>query len=150
MHTMELPFVYRNLQAAKTEVGDITPEMAALSDTMSLAWTNFARAGNPNHKGVPNWPAFESQKLAMMIFNTPQSQSGQRSLSRTAVGKTLVHDAAIQAVSGWPAPLATLLAGSIEERTDEATALGLDRTADGGSFCFRDATGVRERAGQNR
>ena len=75
MHTMEVPFVYRNLQAAKTEVGDITPEMAALSDTMSLAWTKFARAGNPNHKGAPNWPAFESQKLAMMIFNAPQSKA---------------------------------------------------------------------------
>ena len=49
--------------------------MVALSDTMSLAWTNFARTGNPNHKGVPNWPAFEAQKQAMMIFNTPGAKA---------------------------------------------------------------------------
>ncbi len=76
MHTMELPFIYRNLEISKTEVGDeITPDMRALSDTMSLAWTTFARTGNPNHKGVPNWPAFEAQKQAMMIFNTPESKA---------------------------------------------------------------------------
>jgi para-nitrobenzyl esterase len=76
MHTMELPFIYGNFEAAKTEVGDTaTPEMRTLSDVMGLAWTTFARTGNPNHKGVPNWPAFESQKMAMMIFNTPASKA---------------------------------------------------------------------------
>jgi para-nitrobenzyl esterase len=76
MHTMELPFIYRNFDVSKTEVGDnITPEMIALSDTMSLAWTTFARTGNPNHKGVPNWPTFDAQKQAMMIFNTPASKA---------------------------------------------------------------------------
>jgi para-nitrobenzyl esterase len=76
MHTMELPFIYGNFEAAKTEVGDtVTREMRALSDTMSLAWTTFARTGSPNHKGVPNWPAFELQKRAMMIFNTPESRA---------------------------------------------------------------------------
>ena len=76
MHTMELPFIYRNFDVSKTEIGDdFTKDMYALSDTMSLAWTTFARTGNPNHKGVPNWPAFDNQKKAMMIFNTPESKA---------------------------------------------------------------------------
>ena len=76
MHTMELPFIYRNFDVSKTEVGDnITSEMLALSDTMSLAWTTFARTGNPNHKAVPHWPAFDAQKQAMMIFNTPEGKA---------------------------------------------------------------------------
>jgi para-nitrobenzyl esterase len=76
MHTMELPFIYRNFDVSKTEIGDnFTKDMYALSDTMSLAWTTFARTGNPNHKGVPNWPAFDDQKKAMMIFNTPESKA---------------------------------------------------------------------------
>jgi len=76
MHTMELPFIYRNFDVSKTEIGDdFTKDMYALSDVMSLAWTSFARTGNPNHKGVPNWPTFDSQKQAMMIFNTPESKA---------------------------------------------------------------------------
>jgi para-nitrobenzyl esterase len=41
----------------------------ALQDRMSLAWTNFARTGNPNHKGLPTWPTFDLTKRATMILN---------------------------------------------------------------------------------
>src|SRR6266850_1279881 len=41
----------------------------ALQDRISAAWTNFARTGNPNHKGLPNWPAFDTTKRATMLFN---------------------------------------------------------------------------------
>lgn len=36
---------------------------------MALAWINFARHGNPNHKGLPRWPAFTEANGAMMVFN---------------------------------------------------------------------------------
>ena len=29
-----------------------------LASQMSQAWINFARYGNPNHDGLPHWPAF--------------------------------------------------------------------------------------------
>jgi para-nitrobenzyl esterase len=41
----------------------------ALADKMSRAWVAFARTGNPNHKGLPNWPAFTTDQRATMIFN---------------------------------------------------------------------------------
>jgi len=67
-HSLELPFVFGNLDAAVTMTGS-GEGRAALSDRMSTAWVAFARAGNPNHAGLPRWPAFSSQERATMIFN---------------------------------------------------------------------------------
>ena len=36
---------------------------------MSQAWINFARYGNPNAKGLPNWPAYTRENGAAMIFD---------------------------------------------------------------------------------
>jgi para-nitrobenzyl esterase len=41
----------------------------ALQDRMSTAWAAFARTGNPNHKGLPNWPAFETKARPTMVFD---------------------------------------------------------------------------------
>jgi len=29
------------------------------------------RTGNPNHRGIPNWPAFSAEKCQTMIFDRP-------------------------------------------------------------------------------
>ncbi|MEQ1885782.1 MAG: carboxylesterase family protein [Bryobacteraceae bacterium] len=68
MHTMELPFVFDNVAVSKTEVGT-GADLQPLADKMSAAWVAFARTGNPNHKGLPNWPAYTTDKRATMIFN---------------------------------------------------------------------------------
>jgi para-nitrobenzyl esterase len=36
---------------------------------MSGAWAAFARSGNPNHKGLPNWPAFTTARRATMLLD---------------------------------------------------------------------------------
>jgi len=41
----------------------------ALAQQMSQAWMNFARSGNPKHKGLPNWPAYSAKKRETMIFD---------------------------------------------------------------------------------
>lgn len=68
-HTVELPFVFDNLDAGKSTTGS-GEDRVALADRVSNAWTAFARTGNPNHPGLPHWPAFTSQDRATMIFNT--------------------------------------------------------------------------------
>jgi para-nitrobenzyl esterase len=73
MHTMDIPFVYDNVDVAKVELGSGT-DRYGLADKMSNAWVAFARTGNPNHKGLPTWAAYEGQKRATMIFNTPESK----------------------------------------------------------------------------
>ena len=42
----------------------------ALAESMSEAWVSFARTGNPNHKGLPEWRAFDNTRRATMIFDT--------------------------------------------------------------------------------
>jgi para-nitrobenzyl esterase len=66
-HTLEIPFHQENVNEASSMTGEGN-DRYALQDKMSLAWTNFARTGNPNHKGLPTWPAFEMSKRATMIL----------------------------------------------------------------------------------
>jgi para-nitrobenzyl esterase len=67
MHCMEIPFVFDNLEAGKIYTG-ISPAAQRLADRMSAAWVAFARTGNPSHKGIPQWPAFDSTKRPTMVF----------------------------------------------------------------------------------
>jgi para-nitrobenzyl esterase len=67
-HTLEIPFVMGNVDEAKTMTGT-GQDRYALQDKMNGAWAAFARSGNPNHKGLPNWPAFNTTERSTMIFN---------------------------------------------------------------------------------
>jgi para-nitrobenzyl esterase len=73
MHTMDIPFVYDNVDVAKVELGS-GADRYALADKMSNAWVAFARSGSPNHKGLPAWAPFNAEQRATMIFNTPESK----------------------------------------------------------------------------
>jgi para-nitrobenzyl esterase len=39
-----------------------------LEDEMAGAWAAFAHTGNPNHKGLAEWPAFTKDNHATMVF----------------------------------------------------------------------------------
>jgi len=67
-HTLEIPFVTANVDNATSMTGT-GQDRYALEDKMSAAWAAFARTGNPNHKGLPNWPKFNPTQRATMIFN---------------------------------------------------------------------------------
>lgn len=68
-HTLEIPFVFENVDLATAMTGG-RQDRYALQDRMSAAWTNFARTGNPNVKGLlPDWPAFDTSRRATMVFD---------------------------------------------------------------------------------
>ncbi len=67
-HTLEIPFVFDNVDAAQSMTGT-GQDRYALADKMSKAWVAFARTGDPNHGGLPNWAPFDNTKRAIMIFN---------------------------------------------------------------------------------
>ena len=67
MHCMEIPFVFDNLEGGKVYTG-ISPAAQRIADRMSAAWVAFARTGNPNHRGIPQWPAFNVTERPTMVF----------------------------------------------------------------------------------
>jgi para-nitrobenzyl esterase len=67
-HTLEIPFVLENVDNAKSMTGT-GEDRYPLEEKMSGAWAAFARSGNPNHKGLPNWPAFNTTRRAIMVFD---------------------------------------------------------------------------------
>ena len=70
-HAVEIPFVFDALTAPGAEVFTGTgPERQAISDAMHRAWIAFARTGNPNHSGIPEWPQYEPGRRATMRFDT--------------------------------------------------------------------------------
>ena len=67
-HCLELPFVFNNVWHMPELVGT-GPEIQPLADKVSGAWAAFARTGNPNHSGIPQWPAFNATQRATMFIN---------------------------------------------------------------------------------
>jgi para-nitrobenzyl esterase len=67
-HALELPFVFGtyNIPLMEGFIGK-TPNKE-LSEKMIDAWTSFARTGNPNHEGIPEWPSYDVEKRATMLF----------------------------------------------------------------------------------
>ena len=64
-HGQEIAFVFQHLN---TSSPDETPTDEAISDAMATYWTNFAKYGDPNGKGLPQWPAFGKAKEGVMYF----------------------------------------------------------------------------------
>jgi para-nitrobenzyl esterase len=67
-HGNEIPFVFNNMDPVIRLTGD-DPRRLTLGDNMSGAWTTFARTGKPNYKGLPEWPAYNVEKRATMVFD---------------------------------------------------------------------------------
>jgi para-nitrobenzyl esterase len=68
-HCSDISFAFDNTDVAATMTGG-GPEARQLAAKVSDAFINFARKGNPNHSGLPNWPAFTAANGETMIFNT--------------------------------------------------------------------------------
>jgi para-nitrobenzyl esterase len=67
-HVLEIPFVFNNVDPPIGLIGN-GDDRFKLAASMSKAWVAFARNGNPNHDGIPYWPAYTPEKRATMIFD---------------------------------------------------------------------------------
>ena len=71
-HALDLPLVFDNVEKARAFVGT-GPAPQTVADQMSAAWLAFARAGDPNAKGLPRWPPYTTEKRATMLFDVHSS-----------------------------------------------------------------------------
>ncbi|MBY2905370.1 carboxylesterase/lipase family protein [Rhizobium leguminosarum] len=67
-HCSELPYVFANAALVKTSTGG-GRDALALSRKVSQAWVNFARNGKPSAEGLPDWPAYTTDKPATMVLD---------------------------------------------------------------------------------
>ena len=65
-HTGEVPYAYNNLKMSPRPWTDADYKLA---DIMSDYWVNFAKNGDPNGEGLPEWEACTSFDPKSMIFD---------------------------------------------------------------------------------
>jgi para-nitrobenzyl esterase len=82
MHTIDIPFMFDNLSAAPGQIGSSPEEIAAaqtLADAMSGMLIHYATTGNPNYRGLPDWPAYDLTARNTMIWDqSPHIESDPR------------------------------------------------------------------------
>jgi para-nitrobenzyl esterase len=69
-HALEIPFMFDNLEAPGADVftGGAAPPQLATS--MHAAWVAFAKNGDPNTDPLPEWPRYDADRRATMLFDT--------------------------------------------------------------------------------
>ena len=66
-HGSEIAYVFNNLEA-RWGAPESTLSDQNVADTMNKYWVNFAKTGNPNGEGLPDWPVYDSAKNEIMEF----------------------------------------------------------------------------------
>jgi para-nitrobenzyl esterase len=66
-HASEIEFVFQVLSSRDLPW---RPEDEKVSDLMGSYWTNFAKTGDPNSPGLPQWPAYKAESFDVMHLNS--------------------------------------------------------------------------------
>jgi len=76
-HGSEIAYVFRTVGEPGSTIGapatPARPVDTTMSELMSSYWTNFARTGDPNRAGLPQWPAFTPADQRVLFFDDTQS-----------------------------------------------------------------------------
>ncbi|MEK7833679.1 MAG: carboxylesterase family protein, partial [Acidobacteriota bacterium] len=68
VHSAEIEYAMGNLDGNKVYAW--TPDDYKVSKVMQEYFANFIKTGNPNGKGLPNWPTFSANQRLIIDVNT--------------------------------------------------------------------------------
>jgi para-nitrobenzyl esterase len=77
-HSLEIPYVFGTFRDREWRWLPSTASDAALSALLQTYWTNFAKTGDPNSSGLPDWPAWSDKAKEFLVVNKDASVSAQR------------------------------------------------------------------------
>jgi para-nitrobenzyl esterase len=80
-HSLEVPYIFGSLADPAWQWLPSTSDDAALSNLLQTYWTNFAKSGDPNAQGLPNWPAWSDDKMEFLVVNKDASVSTPRNFA---------------------------------------------------------------------
>ena len=55
--------------------------MMRLSNLLQTYWTNFAKSGEPNASGLPDWPSWSDEKTEFLVINKDGSVTMQHNFA---------------------------------------------------------------------
>ena len=68
-HALEVPFVFGTLDDIEIGIYPKRDEInTKISEQMMDSWISFARIGNPNHEGIPEWPTYDIKNRSTILF----------------------------------------------------------------------------------
>jgi para-nitrobenzyl esterase len=68
-HTADIPFVFGTLDCARTLTEPEHAAAQALSHRMMSTVAAFARTGDPNHEGLPQWVPYDAMRRPTMVLD---------------------------------------------------------------------------------
>lgn len=88
-HTLDIPYVFDTLVQAGDVVGPYGEEAQLLADHMGAWWANFARAGDPNGRGLAPWRPFDlTARPTLMLGADPRTLDDPLAATRSVVAQS--------------------------------------------------------------
>ncbi len=113
-HASEIFFVFNS----HSPLMGLTEEEDILTEAMGKYWTNFAKTGNPNGEGLPDWPIYDESDQWLTFQPAIEVETGVRKAKLDVMERALVNAIAKARPQIIPEPVFADMSGSEESGTD--------------------------------